>query len=173
MKSTCDNYREALVDLAEGRTSKEVEAHVAKCSSCAIRLEELRAILAASRIKVESAPADLIAAVKSLIGQPVRRATLRMTTLGLAGARSASQSFQAIYEIEGKSLRLMYEQTPQGWEVLGQFDGGASEIRRQATGFRTDESGRFQFTSGDLSDTGFSIEAFAVPSGQELIDGHS
>jgi hypothetical protein len=111
-------------------------------------------------LKQFEAPAELVAQVKALLPEAGPRrvfAKLIGGSLGLAGARaSQAESFQMIFEAEGRKARLMYARDPKGWEVTGQAPAGCQVTRRGKT-LPTDPEGRFSFRARKLEETGLTL----------------
>jgi hypothetical protein len=124
------------------------------------RLASFRKIAEALRLQQFEAPAELVAQVKALLPEAGPRrvfAKLIGGSLGLAGARaSQAESFQMIFEAEGRKARLMYARDPKGWEVTGQAPAGCQVTRRGKT-LPTDPEGRFSFRARKLEETGLTL----------------
>lgn len=143
MKSNCRDYRDRLGDAAEGRADATLNAHLAECTMCTARVERMRAMIEASRFRLESAPSALIDSVKGLMTPKAHRvwATL-VSTSRLAGARAEGDDFQAVYAHEGVTLRILATRTDDGWELMGRLPGDAwtvhanGEVEQEEGGFR-------------------------------------
>lgn len=148
MKGKCATYRDAIVELAHGFANEEARAHVESCPRCSAILQELTQAVASLSMPFFSAPADLIDQAKAIFPMPVRVPARRTgLTLANAGARGGS-ALQAAYEFDGGSVRVQYEELPEGWQVMAKVD---------APGWQTlpvsaDESGRLEFVVSNLND---------------------
>ncbi|CAN5517149.1 hypothetical protein BH11ARM1_BH11ARM1_06460 [soil metagenome] len=176
MRSECLRWSDALAALAEGRQDAEASIHVQGCVDCGRKVAQLRAMLASASLAMEDAPVEAISRAKRLMAPVFKRATLRQTTLGLVGARSSSDTFQAVFDVDSGSARVMYSKSESGWLILGQFSSGTCTIERDDLAISSDDEGRFTFESSELSDTAFILRyseqpGFAFPSGQEIVDG--
>ncbi|RYG46703.1 hypothetical protein EON79_09455 [bacterium] len=104
----------------------------------------------------ESAPADLVAAVKALV--PARAAVrLGFLRLGTASARDGESRRQAVLTPPdgtlGPRLRVAAERTHEGWEVVGRAEG----LVQAAHPVEEGEDGAFRFVAPSLEETGFRV----------------
>lgn len=157
MHMTCRDRWTELVDFAEGKPSAGFEAHVATCPSCAQEVERLRRAFAAGRLPVESVPAELVAQAKALMPLKKRTFQLIRSSLQLSSARAVSQAFQAVYRCDDDEVRVAYNQTETGWEVVSQLSASATEVRHRGKPLATDPEGRFFFVVRELADAGFTL----------------
>lgn len=125
------------------------------------------------------APAEVIAAAKSLMPEAPRQLWARLVSGGmaLAGARSAaSESFQLVFEAEEVRTRLMYERDSRGWQVAGQAPEGF-KVQRGGRGVRVEADGRFAFRAKNLGDTGLTLREdgreVLIPSADKADDSRS
>lgn len=176
MNKRCRELSEALIALAEGRSSAEVAEHVAHCGACAKRLAEYREMLEVGRVRAFAAPQEVIARAQAIMpAKQGRVATFLRSSLSLAGARAATTiDFQIVVETGLGQLRLMYVRTESGWDVMGRLPNVEATIERGDSQITADESGRFQFAAENLQDTAFTLwtrdgERVDVPSAEDLL----
>lgn len=120
MDRDCREFRDRLVELAEGQAAPEVAAHVAGCGACAELVERYRSILDAGQFPWQDAPSALIQRAKAIMPQRAPRARLLGTSL-VAGARAATEDFQVVVGDDHRSVRMMVNRTQDGWELMGRL----------------------------------------------------
>lgn len=176
MSKLCSSVSIGLVDLAEGRTNAVVSEHVAGCASCQAKLLELQKMLASIATPQYSAPSAWIASAKAIMAPRASRMILQRSSLTLAGARRASTDFQAVYEFDGITLRVMYVKEDRGWSVIARVPDANWSVSQGGKQVAIDGDGRFQFKVKALTASGFTLfnstNRLEVPSGSEAISGH-
>ena len=176
MSKFCRSVSIGLVDLAEGRGNVEAYEHLAGCTSCQAKLLELQKMLLSMSIPQYSAPKSSIASAKALMAPRAVRMSLQRSSLTLAGARRSSDDFQAVYEFDRVSLRVMYLKVDRGWSVIARIPEGNWSVSHSGKQVEVDSDGRYQFSVKSLSASGFVIfnssTRLEVPSGSEAISGH-
>lgn len=148
MKGKCATYRDAIVELAHGVAHEEAQAHVESCPRCAAVLADLTKAVTGLRSSFYDAPTDLVFQAKSIFPAPIQVPARRIgLTLANAGARGGS-ALQAAYEFEGGSVRVQYEELPEGWQVMARVDAPGWETLPVAA----DDAGRLEFVVSDLTE---------------------
>lgn len=175
MSKECQALRDELIEHAFGRSSKVVDDHVAGCKECGRVLSEFRAMAAAARFELRDAPPTVIDRARALLA-PAERVMARVlrTTLSPAGARFVeSDTFQAVFEVGGQELRVMYSQTEEGWEVRGRLPERSWKVVRGGRSVALDADLGFVFRVRKAGDTGFevttSIGPIGIPAAQVLM----
>jgi len=151
MRRDCAQYRERIVDLAEGRIDAEVEAHVAACEDCSRQLKQLQTLMAALAYPLESGPDSLLDQVP--MKAPAKKPTLLARLLGngpALAARSSEEDVQLVVGARDLELRLVYAREEEGVRVMGRLpdDGWTLE----------DGSTRIDFVAPSDAETGFVVE---------------
>ncbi len=169
-----------LVDAAFGEISRESIGEMTRGETQ--RLQELTALAATLNVKTWDASLDLIKRASAIMPvREVRRtfASVIGSSLGLAGARSVDSldSFQVAYDLDGESMRVLYEREADGWHVLGRT-GSADWTVETAFGLiATDVDGSFEFEAQELSDTAMTLSRdqveIVIPSAVEVINDGS
>jgi len=148
MKGKCATYRDALVELAHGVADEAARAHVDSCPRCAALLADLTRAVQGLGTRFFDAPIELVQQAKAIfpipLSVPIRRVGL---TLASTGARGGS-ALQAAYEFEGGSVRVQYEELPEGWQVMARVDAPGWETLPVAA----DEAGRLEFVVPSLDE---------------------
>lgn len=124
---------------------------------------------------LNDAPEAAIDRARALM-QPAKEqfARLLRTTLGQVGARFTDpDAFQAIFEIGGEELRVMYSRIGEMWEVRGRVPVSSWTVTRAGRPVRLDADLGFIFSSHKLKNTGFEVDAgegpLRIPSGQAMV----
>mgnify|MGYP000471639069 FL=1 len=130
---------------------------------------------AAGAFELDDAPQTAIDRARALM-LPAERPSVRLlrTTLGLAGARFTDpDAFQAIFEIGAQELRVMYSRIGEMWEVRGRVPDPSWTVTRSGRPVRIDGDLGFIFSSRNIKDTSFEVDAGAgrlrIPSGQVIV----
>lgn len=158
MRGPCVSYVERLIGVAEGVRDPEVEAHIAGCAACAQALTHYEILLTAAKRTAERVPSAVALAARGLM-RPSRRTVLtRLVGASMAaGARAAVTDVQLLVEGEGQRIRLMYSQTAEGWQVLGQAPSAGWRAQTEIGQFQADAAGRFGFVVPTPESTGFQL----------------
>jgi hypothetical protein len=161
MKRSCAQLLEGITALAHGEENAAASAHVVECSDCRRYLAQLQKAVQGLQSRFEDAPMATIALAKAVFPrvEPLR-ARLVTSTLGLSGARGG-EAFQAVYEFEGGTARVMYKPEQNGWQVLGRVEGEGWESEPA----ELDDMGRFEFSVSNISDA----EIRLTKSGSEVV----
>lgn len=156
MNDRCRTYRYQLADVAEGRGEPEAVRHVEGCPRCAELVRRYQAIRAAGKISWESAPADLVARAKALVGETRRRLVARrMGSSLLAGARGGVDEFQVMVGAEEVSVRLMATREGSGWQLMGRLPSPDWKVEsRHAVEMERDG---FRLNAPSLEDSAFRL----------------
>ena len=172
----CKDLQESLATLAEGGSAPEAEAHVAGCVDCGLRLAELRRVVGAARLPVESAPLDLIARAQALM-RPRPRLVARLLGNGLAasGARRATaEAFSLSVGVDGVEIPLQFAPVKGGWELLGRAPSEDWTIERNGVEIPCGPAGRFHLFVPTLDEAWFTLrhgaDEIVVPPVGGLID---
>jgi hypothetical protein len=171
MERRCEQWNEALIDLAEGKPSPEAEAHVAACPTCEERLAQYTIMFAASRVPQFDPPESVKDRAKALMGTR-RRAIGTLVRSSLAGshARRTPGDFQVIVQAGEHRIRLMYERRRGGWHVIGRMPSEAWSVRAERS---STEDGGFIVTANQLEGTGFTLvhgdDELVIPPGSEFL----
>lgn len=179
MKKDCENMWPKIVEYFHGANDPVAKEHLQSCADCAVQLSQLERMIGSLKTPAFNAPTALVQAAKNIMAPAFKTsivARLVRSNLGLAGVRSAAtKDIQAVFDADGKSLRVQYRSLPQGWEILGHAPEGASEGRAGKKSFRIDEKGRFTLSVKDLAQSGFTIVVdgveISVPAVSEAGDG--
>lgn len=178
MADPCKKHLEGLVELALGNQAPDAREHVGGCISCAEALRQFGKILSSLEMGGFDAPAYLVAeAARIPIAGPAVHMRLAGSSLLTAGARlESAETFQLVFESGEHTVRLMYEKSPAGWDVLGKVEGGADWKAETGGGnVPVDDSGRFSFTAPSLSNTDVRLTgegtSLLIPPAQEVSGG--
>jgi hypothetical protein len=156
MKDSCRNYRDHLVDAAEGRVSPEVAQHLEACASCAELVRRYREIVAATRIAWTPASRELVELVKGLM--PETRKVWSARRLGsslMAGARGPGDEFQMLVGTDELSVRVLASRTDAGWQLMGRFPEGEWNVVASVP--VTVDANGFRFVVSNLEESAFSL----------------
>jgi hypothetical protein len=124
MKRDCARYSEALADLAEGKSSPEMQIHVDSCQDCRKELAQLQKLLNVTKFQVFKAPVSLVSSAQAIMQVKVNRLQqVRCLLLGV-GARSGKSGMQATYGGSELSVNVVYQPVPTGWEIVGRAPEG-------------------------------------------------
>ena len=175
MRMNCRERWASLVDFAEGKTSRETEAHLATCEECRKEVARLRRAFAAGSLEMEPAPQELVDWAAALMPKRLRVFRMVRTSLQLSVARAVSQDFQAIYQLDEEVVRVAYNRTESGWEVVSQLPPSTQAVEHQGKQLVTDQDGRFFFVVQELPSAGFTLRSgslgLEVPSPEEASRG--
>lgn len=172
----CKAHEEGLAWLSRGGDAPEASRHVASCPACAERLERLRRIVAAARLRYEEAPDELAARAAALFPPKRRRLVARLLGNGLAtsGARREAADFSLHVGTPELPVYLYYAPTKRGWEILGSSPEG-----EWTTAYRGEETpcgplGHFKLDVPSLQESSFALRSsdleIEIPSAGELTD---
>ena len=168
----CSEFIEGITDLAFGKSAAAASEHVAGCVKCASTLRDLKQMAAVFSLGYADAPVEVVRRAAE-IDLPNRASTLGLvrSSLGTVGARrTATASFQSVFEGNGVQVRTMYTRSGSKWHVMAtvipEIDMIEVNGRRMAP-----VDGKFEFTSKSLDDTGFQLitenGTLAVPPGSD------
>jgi anti-sigma factor RsiW len=162
-KQVCRMNDETLIDLVEGKGSRETAQHIKECRACQRRVKQFQRLVDMLRYPFIQPSAEVLKRVKAL-GRSSRKgitARLVSTSFAMAGVRRpAPASFQSLYETRGVKVRLMYSFQGDHWDVRGRvmpplpasvYAGDS----RKATAL--DEEGRFAYKVKDLAQAGLRL----------------
>lgn len=157
MKGKCKEFMEMIVEAAEGRRSEESISHLQSCGDCRTLLGDMKAIFNAGKVEMFSAPESIKASARAIM-QPktIRPLVLRFALLG-AGARSAENGFQYIFDAEGEEVRVVYQPKNDGWEIVGRAPVTDATLYHGSAETEVSEDGYFTFFSSELADSAFEI----------------
>ncbi len=172
----CKDFEDGLATLAEGGKAPEAARHAADCAVCAVRLGQMRHVVAAARRLREHAPSELVSRASALM-RPTPRLVARLLGNGLkaSGARRGeAKDFALHVGVDGFSVRLQYAPVPGGWEVMGRAPTPDWTIAHEGGVVPCGSSGRFRLVVSGLEGTSFVLRKdgteIEVPSARELID---
>jgi hypothetical protein len=175
MNRICKEQWEAIVDLAEGQLRPDASAHLAGCADCRESHAQLVQMMASLAVPQFTAPESLKSMAKALMSPKPARMGLLRTSLQLSGARSGAEDFQAVFELNGTEIRVMYAKEDRGWDVMGQVPAPDWIVVRGEANLEVDREGRFHFLTKTLDDSGFRVAGpqilLEVPSAADAIMG--
>ena len=178
MEPTCKQIEGSLADLAEGKEVLEAAEHVAACPECMRKLVQLRMMLAAAAVPVESVPRTVVDKAKAIVQGNVKRSVAKLfgSSLTLVHARTSAQDFQLLVGNEEHKVRLMYSRVTGGrWEITGRAPGPDWKVKTSGSVKSCDSEGGFVLQAKGLEASEFSLlragEEIVVPSAQELMSG--
>ncbi len=172
MKTSCRNYLEGLVTLAEGGTSEATTLHVTNCPDCALVLSQLTKVLAGTSFRFESAPTEVVRLAKSLQPMlPTLRASILSSSLGLAGVRRGPNETVTVVFGHGEfRTRIQYLTEGSVIRIMGEVPPG-TDVQRGPTSVEVNE-GRFEVTASDPESTSllfnFEGQQIEVPTLREV-----
>lgn len=162
MKRQCVEYRDRVVELAEGKLDADARSHVDQCPECQQRLAQFQVVLSVASETWVDAPESLIqAAISSFVPVPQRRFSLFSSTLAGTGARrTTSDQFQTLLKHEDLEVRLSYQKESDGWIVRGRSNVPIDSL--DIAGALVTGS-RFEFRVARLSEAEFELNGVIVP----------
>ncbi len=166
-----------LVDVATGLRSASELGEISPGEMR--RLSELRVVFQAFSIQTESAPVSAIESVKAFLPiKPIQifKARLGQTSLATVGARfETADQFQATYETDQHEIRMSFERTTMGWNVMGKLPEGIWEIRAKDILVVSDAAGRFELQIDDISNAEWRMRTVSaeivLPSLRKAVSG--
>ena len=172
----CREFNDRVVTLAEGGEDPSAMEHARLCEACAVRLTQLKRIIAVSKMGYWTTPSELGVQAQALMSSRTRLvARLLGSGLTHSGARRGGlRDFALHVGIDDFSIRLHYSPLREGWEVLGRAPTSDWTVAYQGGVLPCGASGRFRLLAPDLDSTDFVLSKddveIEIPSAQELTD---
>ncbi|MDQ2987106.1 MAG: hypothetical protein M3R13_10380 [Armatimonadota bacterium] len=170
----CSQFRGGITQLAFGDSSPEAEQHAAVCPHCTEALSELRKVAEVFALGAFDAPGEVVQRAKSIALATPSALRLTKSTLAFSGARrTATDSFQRLFEAGHVTVRVMYSRSEDEWIVTGRATPTPNEIR--IAGRRIEgRDGNFEFKVKDLTISEIEVRypsaAFTIPAGSEDVE---
>lgn len=170
----CSQYIEGITQLAFGGDSPGAAQHAAVCAKCRAALSQLRKVAEVSALAAFDAPGEVVQRAKSIGLATPSALRLTKSTLAFSGARrTATDSFQRLFEAGHVTVRVMYSRSEDEWIVTGRATPTPNEIRI-AGGRIEGKDGNFEFRVKDLATSEIEVRypsaAFTIPAGSEDVE---
>ncbi len=165
-----------LVELADGRATKETRDHLVSCERCRVAYDQILIMKEASSYPFEQPPQSLVESAIA-IAQPNRsRLKLVSPRLSALGARTERVPAQVLFGQGDLQVRAMYSPTTTGWDVFLSLNGRQGTIFHAGERFETDDRGRVLVPISDIAVSELVLETngaeFLIPSPIEVeVDG--